>query len=60
MIDQILFYRIDRGQPERELLLLIMSKIHKNNRNKFNLFSYSLFFGSIHHILGKQYVKETT
>ena len=55
MIDQILLFRIVRGQTERELLLLIMSKINKNNRNKFNLFSYSL-----HHILGKQYVKETT
>lgn len=56
MIEKILF----RGQLERELHLLIMSKIHKNNRNKFNLFSYSLFFGPIHHFLGKQYVKETT
>lgn len=56
MIDQILLFNM----PEGALLTLIMSKIYKNNRNKFNLFSYSIVFGSVHHVLGNQYVKETT
>jgi len=59
MIDEILLFRVVRTERTNSSSLT-RATMQKNNRTKFNLFSYSIFFGtSIQHILGDQYAKET-